>query len=631
MGLTMGNDTNPSSENVNAFLVAHDQDQSLWINGISLVCQTDPDLAFSPNLPADVTLVNGDGDCYETSVELSATSAIDLRLPTTSVPKPGSRTATFMSILAAPSKIDPTKQVSLDLNRLAWMQEWQGNRLAPPGPTAFYLSEVLADFEEPYQTTSGDPRKYVGSGDVLFTNKIGAVFRDIVTNTTTHVTNDYIRRLLDNGFAVIFAFQYVTFTATKDSTTQKYTVNFALAVTHKVVFCGYGVDQTERFPLRIINVGTGHSDRARLVYDLADRPFDQDVAAQGSGIGSFNFAPGLNRFYLDMSTHQQPNTQQFSVGFADHIDAISLRWQPPHLSWRGGWEKNLTHLVSWNLAGSTLLMTLDSQSHARLHKVQARDVETIGGQGLDADAATCFVSFVKDGLPYAIAYHGREEMAEILHIDDKTIKAVSKFRAEPGYTHFLPVTVAGTIHFVMYKADNGGLFIAKLRPDLSGLDAPAVLTEKIKLGPHMSDFVGYTIDGTPKFVAYDTKTGKADFCSLYTAVPMPDQAKNPSQNPGLTPEAKILFEATMKPGVRLVGLPYLGLPHLFCYWPDTGTIDFVRLAKDGTSSTGSASLWTTKTTGGFQKFFGFEIGTKAAACLYNPQSGEAQYWIMTPL
>lgn len=553
------------------------------VNGMPVINQGDARIAKS-TYGKGIT-----ADCYDASIcslVLAALANRDL----TALPTPSGRTKLF-------DQIPATEGIPKELNQLAWLENNAGTS------QAFYFPEVLADFGPLFQT-SPDPRVYIPDDDVVFTSDHGATFRDFVSPATTHITNEYVKQLMDNDFAVMLGFLWTTPTADAGGK-----VTFTLGGTHKLVVSGY---RDGAYPLRVNDIFDANQQWTRLVpLSQSTRSFGAAGVTQDA-LDASALAPLPSRFYLEFENFTEPTRP---VCVITQIDAVSLNWRPPQRTLNWHWGAGWTHLMPFDGGGQYYLLAYNSNTgDVHFDKFTAAGSQTVWS-GKWGQGWTSFAPFTWKNEPHLIAYNRNTGVVHFDHVrpDLKGSYTVWSGVWAKGFTHLSPFVIGGEPHFIAYNSDSGLVHFDRIGSDLHG----SFTRFEYTWAAGWSTFMPFILEGEPHFIAYNMSNGTVHFDRIGR------QGQLGGAKAGNDLFLDIRWKATWGAGwTHFVSLVWDGLPHFFAYNSQSGDIHFDRVGKD---ADGYTPLWTGTTSKGFTSAAPFVLDQKPYIVLYNQASGEVAY------
>jgi hypothetical protein len=566
----------------------------------------------------DVESKMGPAGCYDACITTAAITALANRNPGSITPT--GRSAEFDAIkgevltsgAVIPKEI---KQLSWAYRKAMIHQEAakKPENKGKPIPQPYYLHELIADCHEIQQGC--DPRTY--GNCAIVTNAFGAAFRDWI-GEETHLTNEYLQDLIQAGFAVIIAFYRFQPTATQlPSGKWKVTFDHPRASSgnpqpspHKVVASGF---QPGGYPLLINDVGDGQRRSAKLVSGMWSRPFGSSAATGGS-IEQVEFRPqwsGSRRTYLEYSGANGPADNAF---FIEHVDAVSLEWQPPRQVWWGRWGAGWTSFMPFTMGKHPCFIAYNATTgEVHFDRVAAslNGSETAWAWhwGTGWSSFMPFIPAPGAG-PHYLVYNAATGEVHIDRIRADLQGPVSVWagRWGTGWSHFVPFGHEGRHHFIAYNASTGLVHIDRLHTALNGSET----RWEGGWGTGWTDFVPFDYQGRFHFIAYNANTGLVHIDRLW---------------PGLNgSEGRAVGDWAT--GWQLTKVLYSGMPHYTAYNRRTGSLHFDRL---NSNAQGSSTIWNTTISPRDTHAMPFKLAGKSYQLRYDTQSGSATFHRFTPL
>lgn len=499
--------------------------------------------------------------CYDDSIATIAMTALAYR---EGLPAPTGRTKVFDALQSQTGKSG--KLIDASVVKLHWQYQ------TAAAANNYYFHELLNDFDQiapPFQNYPSIPY------EACYSNKYGACFRDAAT---PHVTNEYVRNLLDRNFLVMLAWRAYNPKAVYDPAVQGLRVTFEQTDWHhKVVVRGY---QLEKLPLTINYINGEGAGKVSLRSSLAPSPFvsgkgvqnntgvrlkfGSDPAHPDAHVRAVEYPGGASApCFVEYDGQANPGDV---VVFLEHVDALCLDWRQGErkvtmgFNWGSGW----THLVPFKRDGLSYMVAYNAASglvHFDLLKTNGAHGPFAGSW---AKGWTHVLTYGTGGPTHVLVYNSQSGAARLYRVRDDLLGADVVFDGTwPKWTHLAAFHHRADPHLFLYDSASGKVHIDRVSL------APGGGTQVVYGGfweKGWTHFMPFQLNGVPHLVAYNSKSGQARFARVN---------KEPA---GTT----ALLEETWPAGfTSLTPVDYAGLPHFTAYNSATGALQFRRVAKGG--------------------------------------------------
>lgn len=570
------------------------------VRNMPLLLQTDPRV--------DVDVANmGPAGCYDASVTIVDSTAIANRLSTQAL---HNRTLTWNNISAGNNGGSPPLATSKQYEQLSqeyrWAKQFQGGT---PNVQPFHFPELVSDF-------SGTALRYPAACDpkiygschwytkVQANDFVGVGFRDFVS-TASHMSVDYIKTIMNEGFIAMVAFQRFVPRKTWDAGLGGWTISFTLDSQHKVPISGY---QPGTYPLRINDVGSGARANVTLTEDVSIVPTYDGV--NWFDVKRFDFPGGVSK---TLFRYEPVGASDGKVFFVQHIDALSLGLPsagPVRQVWSGTWSTGFTTLMPFVAADGQPAQLAYNTNTGTVHFdkffANAQGANTVWsftwGTGFSH-----FVPFYVNGKPHFIAY---STTSGDIHYDEfpdnlqgPIIHKIKNLAA--GFTSATTFKMGAENYLLFYSKNSGAVRFEHLTAD--GHDSTTIFTSF--WGTGWTDFHPYEIGHYPYMVAYNSGAGTVHYDRL------PENLNG----------SATLTEGTLGTGLTLAALAFPGPGH-FVSLSSSGSFKVERLELDGTNA---GVTWTATLLSGATSIVPFRKDGKSYVLLYNNTNGAARSYELT--
>lgn len=523
--------------------------------------------------------------CYDTSISTLRLAALDNR---GAIGAPVGRTAQFEALTGGN---ELRNNVPTFIPREYRHVSRQYRPQAIGGEAPLGLAETLADFGAIQQGCN----PYDNTSCRIASNARGVAFRDwdIFPSTGDHLTADYVRSRLRDGYNLIVAYQ--RFDAAFNANRVTFTLGAGVPW-HKVAISGF---RPGAFPLRINDVGSGTVRFARFTSSPSDRTYAGRTAAQATaGIAWPN---GLARQMTLQYEDDNPNGQAL---FVEEVDGFRLGEEAPSRQlWSGTWSAGWSVLAPFELAGVPHLIAYNPVSgavHFDRFWSAGNGTQTLWSSTLGA-GWTHLVPYAIGGQPYFVAY---DSASGAVHFDQvradlqgPNVLATANWGA--GFTTVAPFTHDGQSYFLLYNKTTGAA--RHVRVTANGSGSTTVWSGTWATG--FTHFTPYRVEGSPQFLAYNRDTGLAHFDRVYASLAGVDVRGQGTWGTGWAAHAAVTTD---------------GLGAVTVYNPTTGEAQVLRSWGTGR---GVDVAWRETWPTGATNVVPFRLGAQACELLYNASSG----------
>jgi hypothetical protein len=534
------------------------QDQQAIMVGSQMDCPNGPSgkcdalnvkplLQSSDSVDVDVWDMRGTG-CYDTSMSVVIQAALYNR---TSAQALAGRTATYAAIQGGNNGGTPSLATNKYYERLSQSYRWAKQ---PDPVQPLHFPEVLDDFTGTKNAypVGCNPDVY-GSciwNTLVATDMSGIAGRDfmcgkwaenlpactsnaecasgncmyadydanentpntglceICTIGASHVTNHYVKSLMEKGVSMMVAYGRYVPHAVQDAGLPGYRITFTRdEAPHKVVFNGY---QPGAFPLRVHDVGDARNHDVTVTTDMSaiatydGVPFNQ--------VRKFDF-PNLQarQTFIEYDPSEYSDDKDDTVvTFVDHVDYLSLGLPsdtPAKQVFSGTWGSGWTTLMPFTSGGAACQLAYNSTTgavHFDQFFANSNGASTVWSHTWAA-GFTHFVPFYIDGEPRFIAYNRATGEVHFdafpSNLQGPIIKAIRTWPT--GIGSLVPFVLNGKNYLLMYVRETGAVSIRKI--NATGDNTSGVWDGNWSSG--LTTFLPYTIDEHPYLVVYDSTTG----------------------------------------------------------------------------------------------------------------------------
>lgn len=531
--------------------------------------------------------------CYDTSMATVLASSIDNRSSTQALK---GRVKTYANIVSGNNGGTPPATTTRAYEQLSQEYRWAvkyhtdiAAGVVPPSQP-FHFLDALSDFAGTARRSSAacDPRVYASCNWLTLeaSDFAGAAFRDF-TDQVSHVTNDYIKSLMNVGFGVMIAYGRYVPAPCKGAPSVKC---FSRVSQHKVAFSGY---QSGAYPLRINDVGNATRYNVTLSDDLS--PF---------GISNANarFPNGkAAQTYLRYDPSVAPTSE---IYFVDHVDALSLGLESGNgvdQVFSGTWSAGFTSFMPFVLNGQPHQLAYNATTgtvHFDRFFANANGAETLWDYTWGAGWSH-FVPYYIGGYPYFVAYN---QSSGELHFDTfpqnlqgAIVKGTKTIAS--GFTSIVSFVLAGENYLLLYNKSTGAVRFDRL----NSIGSNASTAWNGSWGTGWTDFVPYYIGGKPYLIAYNSSSGEMHYDRI-------------SESLFGTIGIKSFTAPT---GMKLAPVAFDG-PGYYGSTTNGGTLKFERMTNDGGDS---SAVWQASGLSSATTVISFKQAGKTYQLLYNKANG----------